>query len=212
MPRWPEPSPNRDNMIVSLHLQGYLHAEIGRLFGLSRERVRQIVDASGLRLDDRTFRSIRLRRRFPEELVECACGCGGKFPKYIYNDVGNSAYERRWLRGHYQRVNPSYRRDPVTIRNYSEARRRSWAEGKYEDRKPSAREVANRGKIMLFIGGHPGCSLTDLHRGTGIPRRSVKIHTDKLRSEGLCRAERSSGQGRPYRVWLSGKEGGDEGK
>lgn len=37
----------RDEAIAAMHRRGYRHAEIGELFGITRERVRQIVASQG---------------------------------------------------------------------------------------------------------------------------------------------------------------------
>lgn len=43
-----EPSKgDRNSTIVAMHRRGYPHPEIGEIFGISRERVRKIVEANG---------------------------------------------------------------------------------------------------------------------------------------------------------------------
>lgn len=172
----------RDNAIVGLHLQGYKGAEIARLpwANLTRERVRQIVNASGLRLDRRTFLAVRDQRLFPQETIECGCGCGGTLDRYkYYYGKAHQVAERKFIYGHRPPCAP-YEMTEAIRRKLSDAKKRSWAEGAYDNRKPGAREVANGLKVARFVRENPGCSLSAVIRGTGMRYISAIHHIRNL--------------------------------
>jgi len=167
MPKWPKIPPSRNASIVNLHLQGYFNSEIGKAcikqfgYSLSRERIRQIVSESGMQLDHETFHAVRIRRRCPQELIKCACGCGKLIQKYRY--YKGRALARRYFSGHYIIRDPKEHR-----RKIGEAQKRRWAAGIYDNRRPSPRQVANKKKFIAFVTKNPKCTPNAVARATGM--------------------------------------------
>jgi len=80
--------------------------------------------------------------------------------------------------GHHRPYSPTKKQEIAA--KISARKKQQWADGVYDNKKPSPRELANRKKVLEFVGQNPGCCIEDIHRGTKVGRGRIKYHALKL--------------------------------
>lgn len=131
--------PGMKRSLISLVKQGYVLADIGSMFGVSRERVRQWLKVIGIKrreivLGDcrvwdwsrKQFIPVAAKMRDRHQTRPCACGCGAPAKAtYIlgHSNFGNKLSE-------------------LTRAKISEANKKRWTEYSPEDRKRVGRKIS----------------------------------------------------------------------
>lgn len=184
--------------------------QIGNYYGVSRERIRQILKEKFPTIDTRGAQKAK-KREFDQlrgkEKILCACGCSTKIPKWIRHIYQGGREEwspaRRYVPGH---VSPVWlenvrkaAKDPIRRAKLSKAKKKSWAEGKYENRKFRRDYLQYVCELISFLQTHPGATMKEILENIGFHRSTL---TRYIRTLDFIDVARGRGAGKPYYLFL----------
>lgn len=179
--------------------------QIGNHYGVSRERIRQILKEQFPAIDTRGAQKAKKRefdRLRSKEQTLCACGCGAIIPKWK-KTIWGWGPARRYYPGH---ISPTWlenvrkaSKDPIRRAKLSTAKEKSWAEGKYKNRKFRRDYLHYVNALISFLRTHPGATIKEVLENISFHRSTLTRYMRKL---DFIESVRVKEQGRPYHLFL----------